>query len=162
VRITLLISALALPLTLCAADKPVATFTENRGQWPGKVLYRSQFPGGALFVEKNAFTYLLYQGGPLAHHGHDPSEPVEPFKAHAYRVSFEGSQPAAGEGRNVQAQYENFFLGKDASHWGTHCGVFGKVVQGQDVSEAINALAGPGDGPPTKPATITTVTITET
>jgi cyclophilin family peptidyl-prolyl cis-trans isomerase len=39
--------------------------------------------------------------------------------------------------------------------------VFGKIVAGQDVSEAINALAGPNDVP-TKPVTITTVEITET
>jgi cyclophilin family peptidyl-prolyl cis-trans isomerase len=38
--------------------------------------------------------------------------------------------------------------------------VFGKVIEGQDVSEAINALGGP-DELPTKPITITAVTITE-
>ena len=38
--------------------------------------------------------------------------------------------------------------------------VFGKVVEGQDVSEAINALAGPDDKP-TEPVVITSVTITE-
>jgi cyclophilin family peptidyl-prolyl cis-trans isomerase len=38
--------------------------------------------------------------------------------------------------------------------------VFGKVVEGQEVSEAINALAGPDDAP-TEPVAITSVTITE-
>lgn len=38
--------------------------------------------------------------------------------------------------------------------------VFGKVVEGQEVSEAINALGGAGDLP-TKPVAITSVTITE-
>jgi cyclophilin family peptidyl-prolyl cis-trans isomerase len=38
--------------------------------------------------------------------------------------------------------------------------VFGKVVEGQDVSEAINALGGP-DEVPTEPVAITSVTITE-
>ena len=38
--------------------------------------------------------------------------------------------------------------------------VFGKVVEGQDVSEAINALGGPDDLP-TEPVAITSVTITE-
>jgi hypothetical protein len=38
--------------------------------------------------------------------------------------------------------------------------VFGKVVEGQDVSEAINALGGP-DELPTAPVAITSVTITE-
>lgn len=39
--------------------------------------------------------------------------------------------------------------------------VFGKVVEGQDVSEAINALGG-ADQLPTEPVAITSVTITET
>lgn len=38
--------------------------------------------------------------------------------------------------------------------------VFGKVVEGQDISEAINALGGPDDLP-TKPAAINSMTITE-
>ena len=38
--------------------------------------------------------------------------------------------------------------------------VFGKIIEGQDVSEAINALGGP-DELPTKPIAITSVTITE-
>jgi cyclophilin family peptidyl-prolyl cis-trans isomerase len=38
--------------------------------------------------------------------------------------------------------------------------VFGKVIEGQDVSEAINALGG-ADDLPTKPVAITSVTITE-
>lgn len=39
--------------------------------------------------------------------------------------------------------------------------VFGKIVEGQEISEAINALGGP-DELPTKPVAITGVTITET
>ncbi len=106
----------------------MATFTENRGQWPEQVLYRCLFPGGALFVEKDAFTFELIQGGPLAHHGHDPAEAEEPCRAHAYRVTFEGARPARGVGSHAQPQYENFFLGKDPAKWGTHCLVFGVVV----------------------------------
>ena len=135
VRPHLLISALALAPQLCAAEKPmpaagkpVATFTENNGQWPENVLYRSLFPGGALFVEKDAFTYLLYQGGPLAHHGHDPEEQAEPFKAHAYRVTFEGATEPWGEGLNTQPHYENYFLGSDPNKWGSRCAVHGEVL----------------------------------
>ncbi len=38
--------------------------------------------------------------------------------------------------------------------------MFGKIIEGQDVSEAINALGG-ADEMPTEPVTITSVTITE-
>lgn len=106
---------------------PVASFTENRGQWPDQVLYRALVPGGAVFVERDALTYSLHRGGPMAHHGHDASEPMEPFRAHAYRVHFEGAAPAQGLGLQVQPYYENFFLGNDPARWGTRCPVFGEV-----------------------------------
>ena len=128
VRPSLFITALFLASGLRAADRPVATFTENKGQWPENVLYRTLFPGGALFVEKNAFTFSLVQGGILAHHGHDQQEPYEPMRAHAYRVTFEGASSAKGEGGNKQSYYENFFSGSDASKWGGHCEVFGEVT----------------------------------
>ncbi|MBK9761663.1 MAG: gliding motility-associated C-terminal domain-containing protein [Flavobacteriales bacterium] len=119
---------LTLATAVTAAEKPRASFTENKGQWPANVLYRALFPGGALFVEKNAFTFSLAKGGQMAHHGHDHDAPEEPFHSHAYRVTFEGSQLAQGQGLLVQPQYENFFLGNDPSHWGSRCGVFGEVV----------------------------------
>ena len=111
-----------------AGNVPVASFTENHGQWPSHVLYRSLIPGGSLFVEKNALTYSLYRGGPMLMHAHDGSTPEEPLRAHAYRVTFEGANMATGEGRKAQPQYENFFIGNDPAKWGTRCGVFGEVV----------------------------------
>ena len=109
---------------------PKATFTENKGQWPGQVLYRALIPGGALFVERSAFTYVLYSGGPLRTHGHvhHPGEVEDEGKAHAYRVHFEGGQAQGSVGSVRQPQFENFFIGADDSHWGTGCGVFGEVL----------------------------------
>ena len=109
---------------------PKATFTENKGQWPEQVLYRALIPGGMLFVERSAFTYVLYSGGPLHHHGqaHQPGEAEDAGKAHAYRVHFEGGRAQVTEGSLRQTHYENYFLGKDPSHWGTGCGVFGEVL----------------------------------
>lgn len=126
-RHALLISALFLALAGAASDRPVATFTENHGQWPEQVLYRALFPGGALFVEKNALTYLLVKGGPMEHHGDPAQHPTEPFAAHAYRVTFEGSTGGHPLGELAQPQYENFFIGNDPAAWGVRCGVFGEV-----------------------------------
>ncbi|MFT3884375.1 MAG: gliding motility-associated C-terminal domain-containing protein [Flavobacteriales bacterium] len=105
---------------------PVASFTENRGQWPSQVLYRTLVPGGVLFVEQDAFTVSLHSGGPLGHrHGDDA--PEQPFHAQAYRVRFLQAQPAKGTGSAAQPHYENFFLGNDPAHWAGHCLVFGAV-----------------------------------
>lgn len=120
---------------MSSASRPVATFTENEGQWPENVLYRTRFPGGELFIEKTCFTYVLHEGGPMALHGHEHDGPTDPLRAHAYRVTFEGANSwGAGEGDawsdgdKTQRHYENFFLGSDESHWGTHCAVFGEVT----------------------------------
>lgn len=119
-------------LLLCMAVEaapPVALFTENKGQWPDQVLYRVRVPGGALFVERSAFTYVLRSG--TEGHRHAVStheEPRGPQQAHAYRVHFVGGEAQRSEGLLPQPQYENFLLGDDPADWGHACGVFGGVV----------------------------------
>ncbi len=123
----LCIALLVAAIPLLAAQPPVAPFTQNKGQWPAQVAYRARVPGGALFVERNAFTYSFHTGGPMANHGHGQDEPVPEEHAHAFRVSFEGASPATPEGAFGQPQYENYFLGNDPGKWGTGCAVFGMV-----------------------------------
>ncbi len=105
----------------------MARFTENRGQWPGQVAFRALVPGGALYVEQRAFTYILHTGGPLAKHGHAHTGPSQPVHAHAFRVHFEGAASALPQGGNAAAHYENFYLGNNPAKWGTRCGVFGEI-----------------------------------
>ncbi len=110
---------------LCRAGGPDVAFTENRGQWPEQVLFRANIPGGVLFVETGALTYVMARGGPLAEHGHVHDEAAPPLRMHAYRVTFEGAAGGAGEGAQRQPQYENYFLGNEPSHWGSGCAVYG-------------------------------------
>lgn len=106
-----------------------ASFTENKGQWPAQVLYRAVLPNGALFVEREAFTYMLYSGGDAHQHGMAaPVHEHEPFHAHAFRVHFVGGRAQRWTGGSVAGHYENFFIGNDPSSWGTGCGVFGEVT----------------------------------
>lgn len=107
----------------------MASFTENRGQWPEKVLYRVLLPSGALFIEQEAFTYVLQRGGEAHEHGtahHD--HPAEPYAAHAFKVHFKNGRAQRWSGANKAAHYENFFLGNDPARWGTGCGVYGEVT----------------------------------
>lgn len=108
------------------AGAPVAAFTENKGQWPEQVLYRVLLPNGALFIEREAFTYVLQRGGEAHHHGTEHAP--EPLQAHAYKVHFNNGRAQAWSGGRKAAHYENFFLGKDPSKWGTGCAVFGEVT----------------------------------
>lgn len=108
---------------------PKAQFTENKGQWPTQVLYRAHIPGGVMFVERSAFTYVLFSDSPLAHHGHGHQpEHAGEGKAHAYRVNFVGGHAVGSLGALQQGHYENYFLGNDPRRWGSGCGVFGEVT----------------------------------
>ncbi|MBK9421850.1 MAG: gliding motility-associated C-terminal domain-containing protein [Flavobacteriales bacterium] len=114
-------------VAIWASEPPVARFTQNKGQWPAQVAYRTLIPGGALFVEHSALTYTLHSGGTMEQHGHEHPGPLKPEHAHAFRVTFEGALQAVPEGSDEQSFYENFFLGKDSGKWGTGCAVFGTV-----------------------------------
>lgn len=105
----------------------MATFTRNQGQWPSQVAFRARVPGGALFVEHQAFTWMLHQGGPLHGHGHADDGPLAPEHVHAFRAVFEGASMPAATGSDTQGHYENYFLGQDPASWGTGCPVYGQV-----------------------------------
>ena len=122
-------------------------FVENKGQWPEQVLYRALIPGGAMFVERSAFTYVLFSDSPLRHHGHahDGHDHDYEGKAHAYRVHFEGGSARFSFGSLAQPHYENHFIGNDPAHWGAGCGVFGEVVL-DDVWPGIDLRISGKDG----------------
>jgi gliding motility-associated-like protein len=107
-----------------------ARFTENKGQWPEQVLYRALVPGGALFVERSAFTFVLSTGGAREHHPHDADGAAdhEPLRTHAYRVHFVNGRAQEALGSLDQGFYENYFLGNEPAQWGTGCRVFGEVL----------------------------------
>jgi len=111
------------------ASAPIASFTENRGQWPDEVLFRVLLPNGALFIEKEAFTYVLQRGGEPHRHGiAHQDHPAEPYAAHAFKVHFQQGRAQRWSGANKAGHYENFFLGDDPARWGTGCAVYGEVT----------------------------------
>ena len=104
-------------------------FHENKGQWPEQVLYRARTDGGAVFVEKGAFTYVITSGGEHLNHGGNAGS-TEPLRMHAYTVQFDGSAMEAQEGIGRMPHYVNYFLGNDPTKWGTGAGAFeGAIVQ---------------------------------
>ncbi|MBL7918829.1 MAG: gliding motility-associated C-terminal domain-containing protein [Bacteroidia bacterium] len=101
---------------------PALKFTENKGQWDSKILFRAQLDGGALFVEKNCLTFNFYDkkkfrsihnGGILK--GKDKNFDI---RSHAYKIHFAGCNPSAiSEKYQEGSDYENFFIGNDQSRW---------------------------------------------
>lgn len=110
-------------------------FHQNRGQWPQQVLYRALTPGGAVFVERSAFTYLLQKGGSM--HTHGTNATPEPFRQHAFRVHFEGGSADSNTGSHKLPYHVNYFLGSDRSKWASQCEVFAEVEL-QDVYPGID------------------------
>ncbi|MEO8588017.1 MAG: PKD domain-containing protein, partial [Flavobacteriales bacterium] len=101
-------------------------FHANKGQWPDQVLYRALTKGGAVFVERNCFTYVLRTGGAQEMHG-KPGRKVEPLRMHAYKVHFEGALAKAFEGTDRMPHYVNYFLGADKAKWAGGVQAFGGV-----------------------------------
>lgn len=119
--------AVALLSTVCVAHGPAEhPFTLNQGQWPQQVLYRTLTGQGALFVERDAFTYVLRSGHD--HHDHSKNGAAqEPTKEHAYRMRFVGGRAGSHEGLETLPYYENYFIGSDRAKWASRVPVHGAV-----------------------------------
>ena len=96
-------------------------FTENKGQWPSKVRYKTEYPGAIVYLESNAITFDTYhveQFDEWAHgHTHKLENPVDFIQAHAFQLRFIDPSPGMkiiAEGKS--ADYENYFVG-DPIHW---------------------------------------------
>jgi gliding motility-associated-like protein len=95
-------------------------FTENKNQWPGNILFRAQLDGGALFLEKNAFTYSFYDKETLReNHSESKSKPsIKPIKKHAFKMSFLNAKDnVIASSQDPSSDYCNYFIGKDKSKW---------------------------------------------
>ena len=114
-----------------AADNPPSyiTYIKNQGQWNSPELYRADFRGGRLFLEKNAITYLFYpQDGLTRLHPHDRANKagrtIQTKKEdiildfHAVHMEFTGSSDLATiTALNNKSFYHNYYKGKDAKKW---------------------------------------------
>lgn len=116
-------------------------FHQNNGQWPDPVLYRAATPGGALFVERSAFTYVLSSGGERMGHGQVHGDP-EPLRMHAFRVHFEGAKVSKHKGTARMTHYANYFLGNDPERWASSIPVY----SGLELTEMYTGISMRIDG----------------
>lgn len=119
-------------------------FHANKGQWPEQVLYRCRTAGGAVFVERSAFTYVLAAGGPEHGVRTEPGQ-ERPYKAHAYRVHFEGGNALDQRGLEPKRHHVNYFLGNDRSKWAGRVPVY-RTVELQEVYAGIGLRVEGHDG----------------
>lgn len=94
-------------------------FTENKNQWDKKVIYRAQLDGGALFLEKNAFTYNFYDKETLRNNHMGRNKTGSPtIRSHAFKMTFVNSSSSLITlAKTTTSDYCNYFIGKDKSKW---------------------------------------------
>ena len=77
--------------SLLHAGNPGIIFKENKGQWPNKVLFGSEFLNTKFYVNKNSFNYCIYDQNDLLeqreymHHKNEKADGI--IKGHNYEVS---------------------------------------------------------------------------
>jgi len=104
-------------------------FSENKGQWEERVLFRSQMRGATLFAERDCFTLVLqHPGNGNLRHPELPGKGGERYRTHAYRLRFEGCKEASVKGEGEQAGYENYFVGRDQTRWASHVKTYNTVI----------------------------------
>ncbi len=102
-------------------------FTENKGQWHEKIVFKTAIPGGRLLFEKNAFYFFLFSGDDVSKVHHPGSTPVN-VHGHAFKEEFIGANPQPVlTGQKAFADYANYFLGNDPAYWAGGVKIFSEI-----------------------------------
>lgn len=96
-------------------------FIRNDGQWEGPFKFRATIGNVELFLEKNAFTYLVGEKDILEKQHqikYGTSKDPVLLKYHAYRLNIVGANPDVKiEGAKSQPHYYNYYLSNDSTKW---------------------------------------------
>ena len=109
-------------------------FVRNDHQWDERVLFKASLHGGALFAERNGFTFVLLHPGQLKDFyaaKEDPSKVRSSgfIDAAAYKMVFQGANPSAQvDGRGKLPGYDNYYIGNDPSRWSTRVPKYKEVI----------------------------------
>ena len=93
---------------------------ENKGQWPEGVLFRSNMPGGKLWVQQHKLIFHL-QDYSTMHKLHAMAEPNykgQDVSQTLVHLNFRGSNQVVNiEKKDPSSSYFNFFKGNDQKKW---------------------------------------------
>ncbi len=122
----------------CLFGEARGQFIANGGQWPESVQFRTDVPGGRLYIEENRLTFDLYDRETTnavfaAHGGNVPAIPVpEKLRCHAYQVVFEGANVQSRPfGKKPLGTRYSFFLGNDPDQWGSDLSAYNEIHQSE-------------------------------
>ncbi|TXB66021.1 T9SS type B sorting domain-containing protein [Vicingus serpentipes] len=112
-------------------------FIENKGQWENQVLFKANLGNGALFVEKDRFTFNLYNAEEYSKNHFSATQEFTPLKQHAYQVEFINAQSPAISSKSKFSEYYNFILGKDKNKWKSNITAY-QIVKYNNLYKNIN------------------------
>lgn len=140
-----------LPFSLAAKGQSIASFVENKGQWPESVQFKASVPDANLWLERGSVVIDRFDAGAIAklHAGHvDHFDPDAPriIRHHALRLHFPGSTgPVRTETYGQQLGVHNYFLGNDPARWAPNARAYSTILQ-KDLYPGIDLRLRPGGG----------------
>lgn len=142
------------------AEPGLVRFTENKGQWEAKILYKLRLNTGALFLESNRLTYHFISEEDIQKFAHvhvdefdDPILPIEndttsqfPVRHHAFYVNFKNANPHPKllSAKPFEGIY-NFFLGNQPEKWASKVSSFNEITY-QSLYPGIDLIFGENEG----------------
>jgi PKD repeat protein len=116
-------------------------FIQNKGQWSPDILFRTEIPGGFLFLKNKSLVYVLYDAAQVSSgHASKPFQPASPnakfapppaqlINAHGVEVQLENCNTDIGYStkRPVATRF-NYFLGNDQTKWSGDASAFAEVI----------------------------------
>ncbi|MDD2530472.1 MAG: gliding motility-associated C-terminal domain-containing protein [Bacteroidales bacterium] len=99
-------------------------FTENKGQWEDRVLYRTTLNNGVAFLEQNCMTFSLSEFRRKCKHddltpkNHKCEDESNTINNHAFRLKLLNTkEPNKITPNKKTSSYSNYYLGNDKSKW---------------------------------------------
>ncbi len=113
-------------------------FIENKNQWEKNILYKADLNNGAVFLEKDCFTFAFKDAVALnkileSNHVHsDNGGQLAPtdyiIKCHAYKIKFLNALPDVITSTNKPFEgYYNYFIGNDKNKWASNVKSYNNV-----------------------------------
>lgn len=126
---TVILTHITVLVAFAGMQRPLGLrFTENKGQWHSKVLYKTELPAGNILLEQNAIRYFLYAPDDLSHIHHPGGRQVT-VNGHSYTQTFLGADPTAKiSAFDLQPDYANYYLGNNPTHWASNAKIYGSVI----------------------------------
>jgi len=111
-------------LQVAAGEIRSVRFTENKGQWDSRVLYKLRINNGAMFLENNRITYHFAKEEDLElldhRHSHQPVPDNLTVHHHAFYVNFKNCNANAVKKNDKQFEgHYNYYRGNDPAQWAT-------------------------------------------